>query len=799
MGRTVNGALYDNESTWKHQATTTSNPSMLGIQMEGQEYPVKVEISIIFPTVGFYNYYDRYDGAGIYLADQNGQNLVYLGYVDRTGKGAINGTTGKHTWEISDADGKTLKGKSLSLVKYNGGGGIFFNAPYGPMTVTVTTKVDACNVTVSQTTGGTVSASSSLASPGTEITLTATPSTGYYLDSWGQNPSSLAITNGKFSMPEQDVTITPVWKKTNYTITKAVIPAGAGGITAPATGQYGDSVSFSQRANTGYRFTGWNVTTGWNNGSFTMPAQNVTITAYYEKIPYAITRTVEPEGAGTITAPATAGYGDEVSVSQTPSTGYTFSHWELSTGIVAGGKFTMPAEAVTLKAVYTRNVYRITAETEPTGAGVITCAGTAGYADTIAVSQSPNPGYYFDGWTLSSGGTVENGSFTMPDGDVTVTARYLQRSTATLSTNNLKGGENVAVTIATEDKNYTHTYQITFSGAGIDTGETAIAGEQMRVEIPVPESWASEETGAPTITGGVFTLRTYRDGVLIGTHETGGLVYVMPDDAAPRITGKTVTRLMTAEGQTFADLGLYVQNHSGVRVDAQAAGQYGASIASVRIRILGYEGTKYDRTYQGSSASFQSGILTRAGDMIIQITATDGRGLQTTETLEARTVEAYVNPEITLFEVWRTDSAGDEDDTGQYGKYRAAYQWTQVGSNSVQRSVTAYGTEQTVTTDEDWILPGNRQIFPGTQTAMITYRVWDQLESTEVSVRLDTRRFIMHVNAAGTSAAFGHAVQETPTAGMGYTGTFEIDDSMEVWIGHMTLKQYIQGVVNGTI
>jgi hypothetical protein len=126
-----------------------------------------------------------------------------------------------------------------------------------------------------------------------------------------------------------------------------------------------------------------------------------------------------------------------------------------------------------------------------------------------------------------------------------------------------------------------------------------------------------------------------------------------------------------------------------------------------------------------------------------------------------------------------------------------------VGTNTITRKIEVYGIEETISTDTGWILPTARQTFPATQTAAITFTVADAFESTSVTIRLDTRNFIMHFNAAGNSAAFGHACQETPTgnnpSGDAYTGTFEIDESMQVWVGLMTLKDYIRGVVAGTI
>lgn len=228
---------------------------------------------------------------------------------------------------------------------------------------------------------------------------------------------------------------------------------------------------------------------------------------------------------------------------------------------------------------------------------------------------------------------------------------------------------------------------------------------------------------------------------------------------------------------------------------------YRASVASVRIRLSGYQGPDYDQTFttfRNHSCTFTSGILTNPGVTTIEIICTDSRGLTATMT-RTITVNAYEAPAITKFECWRCDTTGDPDETGEVAQFEAGYIWTQVGNNTITRSITVFGTTENVTVDTGWILPSSRQNFPALQTAEITYTVSDKLESTSVTIRLDTRRFIMHFSADGSSVAIGHAVQETPTAGSGYTGTFEIDASMETWIGNMTLKEYILAVVNGLV
>ena len=68
-------------------------------------------------------------------------------------------------------------------------------------------------VTVKTDGNGTASASPAKAAAGTEITLTATPDTGYHFKMWQvESPAGLVITNGRFTMPDNNVVIKAIFK-----------------------------------------------------------------------------------------------------------------------------------------------------------------------------------------------------------------------------------------------------------------------------------------------------------------------------------------------------------------------------------------------------------------------------------------------------------------------------------------------------------------------------------------------------------------------------------------------------------
>ena len=82
---------------------------------------------------------------------------------------------------------------------------------YTSTTFTVTVNVDPSD-------GGTASANYTTAAPNTEITLTATPSTGYHFKEWQVTEGTASIgDDNKFTMPAENVTVKAVFEAHSFT------------------------------------------------------------------------------------------------------------------------------------------------------------------------------------------------------------------------------------------------------------------------------------------------------------------------------------------------------------------------------------------------------------------------------------------------------------------------------------------------------------------------------------------------------------------------------------------------------
>jgi uncharacterized repeat protein (TIGR02543 family) len=128
----------------------------------------------------------------------------------------------------------------------------------------------------------------------------------------------------------------PCSEKAGYRL--VVVPSPLGGGTATdqtGAGVYmpGDAVTISATPATGYTFENWSAPAGTlaNASSvpttFTMPAEDVNVTANFKLIDYTVSLSVSPTDSGTVTGDGTYHYGDPVALTASPNSDYVFVNW----------------------------------------------------------------------------------------------------------------------------------------------------------------------------------------------------------------------------------------------------------------------------------------------------------------------------------------------------------------------------------------------------------------------------------------------------------------------------------------
>lgn len=343
-------------------------------------------------------------------------------------------------WNITDE-----YGNNVSTVSIDGG---FFRMPAGNVTVTTTFDHFLIHVSVVQPTGATISASPTSGYYGDIVTLSAAVQPGYSFNSWNvttEGGESVPVTGNMFTiLPEtltwrDYITVRANVEHVQYSLT--VIPTAGINVTAPATAYYLNAITLNKSVDPGYRFVSWNVTTAGGDSvpvtgdGFSMPPDNVTIQANSEKIVYNVTES-QTEGGSVIANRTTATYGDTVSLSSVPSTGYQFSRWNVTAdgGVpitVTENTFQMPAANVTVSAVYDKIVYNVSIITNTAGT-ITTNRSNATYGDLVSITATPVTGFNFESWNITTDGgqsvSVTGNTFVMPASNVSVAAVFSSAS-----------------------------------------------------------------------------------------------------------------------------------------------------------------------------------------------------------------------------------------------------------------------------------------------------------------------------------------------------------------------------------
>ena len=356
-------------------------------------------------------------------------------------------------------------GYELDKIKVNGkaisiNSGYIFNMPAENVTVDVTFKKTVYNITVSDVTGRRVRVSSSTATYGDEILITATPNTGYEVDYIKVNGS--AISGDSFFMPAGNVTIDVGFSKEDYSIT---VNAGDGGSATVSSSKanYQDPITVNAVPDTGYEVDQIKVNGEVISGtSFKMPAQNTKVDVTFKKIVYNIYAFTDTDGGSVDVSSATATYGEKITVTATPNTGYEVDYIKVNGNPISGNTFDMPAGNVIIEIAFKMVKYSITVIAGEGGSAGAS-ATTANYQDLIGMMVAPQMGYR-PGDIIVNGEVISGAAFYMPAADVIVEVTFEKEilsvsvnagdgGSAKVSSDTATIGEDITVT-ATPDKGY---------------------------------------------------------------------------------------------------------------------------------------------------------------------------------------------------------------------------------------------------------------------------------------------------------------------------------------------------------
>ena len=373
---------------------------------------------------------------------------------------------GDYTVEYSN---NTAVGQATVIVtgkgKYTGTLTVNFNIVKAKHNITIATGIENGSVTPSVTE----------AVEGDPVTLTVAPAAGYEVGEvyYMNGEEKVVIENNSFVMPDFDVEINATFTAIDYTIT--IDDKIVNGIVEAdkATANVGEKVTLTATPDVDYEFVSFTVKAGETtiaveNNQFTMPADNVTVSATFNALPVtyvikwgigsnwetvndiALTKGDDKKwstAAGTeldanaqfkvvrvVEGSGPEWYGKDFTVTTLPATIENLTNADNTPNIKfsKAGTYSFSYDPATKTLVvsgeFAPEKYAITVAEGITGGSVVPDKTEAAEGEKVTLTITPATGYELETLTVMMGETpvtvAEDNTFTMPAGNVVVSATF---------------------------------------------------------------------------------------------------------------------------------------------------------------------------------------------------------------------------------------------------------------------------------------------------------------------------------------------------------------------------------------
>ncbi len=350
--------------------------------------------------------------------------------------------------------------------------------------------------------GGQAYATSEISCVDSTATISATNDYGYHFEHWidgnTDNPRTIHVTS--------DTTVTAIFARNSYTITLSSSNETMGSTNGSGTYLYGDTATLMAVPIDHYHFMRWRTTnyygyeTSIHENPYNLVVTNDMVltadfaidTYYVNVIPNEVTR-------GSVTGGGYAEYGQPITVSATPYSGYQFVRW--SNGAEYNPYTFAVTNDMTLEAVFMEEgtVYHVEATSDNSVMGTVTGGGPYATGETAVLTAVAYPGYHFVRWQDN---VTDNPRSYLVTQDATFVA-YFEANVGIVNINN------------PEIIMYAKDYQIHIDKAfGQDVSIYTIDG---RTIASLPR--ATEQVAIPVTTTGVYIVK-------IGNHPARKVVVI---------------------------------------------------------------------------------------------------------------------------------------------------------------------------------------------------------------------------------------------------------------------------------
>ncbi len=369
------------------------------------------------------------------------------------------------------------------------------------------------------------------------VTLNAVPAAGYTFTGWSgnlsgtANPATLTMNAAK--------TVTANFASLSYALAVSANNGSVAVSPAKSTYQYGEVVTLTATAASGYYFTGWSGTLSGSENPVTITIDgDESVTAQCALKTYSLT--VNAANGSVARSPSQSTYPNNqtVTLTATPAEGYTFTGWSGSLSGSANPATITMTDNKTITANFSANTYSLSV-TAPNAAITINPQKEAySYGETVTLAITPNTGYSFLNWTGGLTGSANPATITI-DENMTVTANCAA-DTYSLQVNAANG----SVVRNPDQASYDYNTTVTLSASPNEgyhfTGWSGdLSGSTNPATITI--------NAAKTITAN-YAVNTYT----LSTTAGGGSITKNPDKNSYNHGESVTLTVIPAAGKTFS-------------------------------------------------------------------------------------------------------------------------------------------------------------------------------------------------------------------------------------------------------
>ncbi len=294
----------------------------------------------------------------------------------------------------------------------------------GNMTIEASFTLNEYTISYIASTGGTVSIASRVVTHGgTSAAPGHSANTGYTFSNFeitsGSGNGTLNTSTGAVTNVIGHMTVRANFTINTYTVSYTASTGGSVNPSSESVNWSSANIGTSASPSTGYSFVNYTITSGTCSGTFNNSTGicsdvrgAITVQANFTINTYTLTTSVT--GSGTITPSAgvhTYNHGANVTVTNSASTGYTFTGWSGSCSGTGSCSVSMTQNR-SVGATFTINQYTVTYNAN--GGSCTPTSRTVNYNTTSAAPSCSRSGYNLTGYTITSGSCA--GTFTASTG-----------------------------------------------------------------------------------------------------------------------------------------------------------------------------------------------------------------------------------------------------------------------------------------------------------------------------------------------------------------------------------------------